>query len=74
MTTRSPPRAHSHSHLAIITYSSSDREVKPTLFEPVMNKHWVKMPPDQYLPHDFVMFSRSALHNLNISSPHAMAS
>lgn len=52
-------------------YPSSDydgKENRPTTFEPVYNKHRIDSPPEQYLPHDFVAFSRPALHNLNISS------
>jgi hypothetical protein len=51
------------------SYSSEyDKENMPTTFEPVINKRMEPV-PDQYLPHDFVTFGRSALHNLNVSSP-----
>jgi hypothetical protein len=53
--------------------SDNDKENLPT-FEPVLNKQRIDAPPEQYLPHDFVTFGRSALHNLNISSPRAMVS
>jgi hypothetical protein len=53
--------------------SDNDKENLPT-FEPVLNKQRIDTVPDQYLPHDFVTFGRSALHNLNISSPRAMVS
>ncbi|KAF5382964.1 hypothetical protein D9757_006380 [Collybiopsis confluens] len=45
-----------------------DKENRPTMFEPVYNKHRIDSPPEQYLPHDFVTFGRSVLHNLNVSS------
>jgi hypothetical protein len=49
-------------------YAESDKENMPSSnFEPVINKHRVESPPEQYLPHDFVTFGRPALHNLNIS-------
>jgi hypothetical protein len=48
--------------------SDNDKENLPT-FEPVLNKQRIDAVPDQYLPHDFVTFGRSALHNLNISFP-----
>ncbi|KIK04245.1 hypothetical protein K443DRAFT_93530 [Laccaria amethystina LaAM-08-1] len=51
------------------SYSSDDKENVPSSFEPVLNKHRVETPPEQFLPHDFVAFGRPALHNLNISSP-----
>jgi hypothetical protein len=53
--------------------SENDKENLPT-FEPVVNKQRIDAAPEQYLPHDFVTFGRSALHNLNISSPRAMIS
>jgi hypothetical protein len=53
--------------------AENDKENLPT-FEPVLNKQRIDAPPEQYLPHDFVTFGRSALHNLNISSPRAMVS
>ncbi|KAJ7630647.1 cyclin [Roridomyces roridus] len=52
-------------------HSSSDKENVPSTFEPVLNKHRIESPPEQYLPHDFVQFGRPALHNLNVS-PRAM--
>lgn len=51
------------------TCSSDDKENMPSAFEPVINKMRVESPPDQYLPHDFVAYSRPALHSLNIASP-----
>jgi hypothetical protein len=49
-------------------YSESDKENVPSSnFEPVINKHRVESPPEQYLPHDFVTFGRPALQSLNIS-------
>ncbi|KAF5375049.1 hypothetical protein D9758_000118 [Tetrapyrgos nigripes] len=42
-----------------------DKENVPSTFEPVLNKHRIESPPEQYLPHDFVTFGRPALHNLN---------
>ncbi|KAH7915375.1 cyclin-like protein [Hygrophoropsis aurantiaca] len=47
--------------------SEDDKENLPTAFEPVINKQRMDVPPDQYLPHDFVAFGRPALHNLNVS-------
>jgi hypothetical protein len=49
------------------SYHESDKENMPSHFEPIINKHRVDSPPDQYLPHDFVTFGRPALQNLNIS-------
>ena len=40
------------------SYSSDDKENVPSLFEPVLNKHRVETPPEQFLPHDFVVFGR----------------
>lgn len=54
--------------------SDNDKENLPTTFEPVINKQRIDQPPEQYLPHDFVTFGRSALHNLNIASPRTMVS
>ncbi|KAE9410912.1 hypothetical protein BT96DRAFT_952769 [Gymnopus androsaceus JB14] len=45
-----------------------DKENRPTAFEPVYNKHRIDSPSEQFLPHDFVAFSRPVLHNLNVSS------
>jgi hypothetical protein len=53
----------------VATRPSDDKENKPSSFEPVLNKHKIETPPEQFLPHDFVAFGRPALHNLNISSP-----
>lgn len=50
-------------------YSSDDKENVSSSFEPVINKHRIETPPDQYLPHDFVAFGRPALHNINNVSP-----
>jgi hypothetical protein len=55
------------------SYSSDDKENKPSSFEPVLNKHRVDSTPDHFLPHDFVTFGRPALHNLNVS-PRALVS
>mgnify|MGYP001157854506 CR=1 FL=1 len=49
--------------------SSDDKENKPSAFEPVVNKMRVDVAPEQYLPHDFVAYSRPALHSLNVLSP-----
>ncbi|KDQ63787.1 hypothetical protein JAAARDRAFT_53975 [Jaapia argillacea MUCL 33604] len=56
--------------------SESDKENLPssTSFEPVISKHHIEAPPEQYLPHDFVTFGRPALHNWNMVSPRAMVS
>ncbi|KAJ7597207.1 cyclin [Mycena floridula] len=49
-------------------HPSDNKENRPTTFEPVLNKHRIDSPPaEQYLPHDFVVFGRSALHSLNVS-------
>jgi len=53
------------------SYSSDDKENMSSSFEPVLNKHRVESPPDQFLPHDFVAFGRPALHNINNVSPRA---
>ncbi|GLB36317.1 putative cyclin family protein [Lyophyllum shimeji] len=54
------------------SYSSDDKEnMSSSSFEPVLNKHRVESPPDQFLPHDFVAFGRPALHNINNVSPRA---
>jgi len=56
-------------------YSSpcGDKENMPMSFEPVLNKHRIETPPEQFLPHEFVAF-RPALHNINNVSPRAMVS
>ncbi|KAJ7071544.1 cyclin [Mycena amicta] len=54
--------------------SSSDKENMSTSFEPVVNKHRIETPPEQFLPHDFVTFGRAALHTLTNVSPRAMVS
>lgn len=53
-------------------HTSSDKENMPKSFEPALNKHRIETSPEQYLPHDFVAFSRPALHNINNISPRAM--
>lgn len=45
--------------------SEDDKENLPTTFEPVINKQRTEVPPDHFLPHDFVAFGRPALHHLN---------
>jgi hypothetical protein len=56
------------SDVFLSSHAESDKENMPSSnFEPVINKHRLDIPPDQYLPHDFVTFGRPALHNLNIS-------
>ncbi|KAJ7785999.1 cyclin [Mycena metata] len=55
------------------SYTSSDKE-NVSSFEPVLNKHRIETPPEQYLPHDFVTFGRPALHNINNVSPRALVS
>jgi hypothetical protein len=52
--------------------SDYDKENLPSSdFEPMISKHCVETAPEQYLPHDFVKFGRSALQNLN-GSPRAV--
>jgi hypothetical protein len=51
------------------SYTPDNKENQPSHFEPVVNKHRMETVPEQYLPHDFVTFGRSALQSLNISSP-----
>ncbi|KAJ7655116.1 cyclin [Mycena polygramma] len=55
------------------THASIDKENMPSSFEPVLNKHRIETPPEQFLPHDFLAFGRPALQNLNVS-PRAMVS
>ncbi|TRM65780.1 cyclin-like protein [Schizophyllum amplum] len=56
-------------------YNSDDKENVPSTFEPVLTgKHRMEQPAEQYLPHDFVSFGRTVLHNMNIGSPNAMVS
>ncbi|KAI0963460.1 hypothetical protein AcW1_000531 [Taiwanofungus camphoratus] len=56
------------------SYMSDDKENLPSpTFEPVINKQFVEPTPEQYLPHDYVTFGRSALHSLNGSPPRAAA-
>jgi hypothetical protein len=54
-------------------YFSDNKENQPTTFEPLFNKQRIETPPEQYLPHDFVTFSRPVLHNYNVS-PRALVS
>ena len=53
------------------TIKSDDKENRPAHFVPIVNKHRVDTSPEQFLPHDFVKYSRPALqsHNVNVSSP-----
>ncbi|KAH7883743.1 cyclin-like protein [Phlebopus sp. FC_14] len=65
-----PPTPTSPSSFSSDPFSSSylsddDKENLPTTFDPVINKHRIEVPPDHFLPHEFVTYSRSALHNLN---------
>ena len=56
------------------SYMSDDKENLPSpKFEPVLNKQRIETPPEQYLPFDFVAFSRPVLHNYNVS-PRALVS
>ncbi|KAG6332689.1 hypothetical protein ID866_6402 [Astraeus odoratus] len=52
--------------------SDDDKENLPSSFEPVINKQRIEEPPDHYLPHEYLTFSRPALHNLN-GSPRVAA-
>lgn len=45
--------------------SDDDKENLPSAFEPVLNKQRMEVPPDHYLPHEYLTLSRPALHNLN---------
>lgn len=54
-------------------YFSDNKENQPTTFEPLFNKQRIETPPEQYLPHDFVAFSRPVLHSYNVS-PRALVS
>ncbi|TFK40996.1 cyclin [Crucibulum laeve] len=67
--TPSTPAFTSDPFSGSVVCSSDDKENMHSSFEPVLNKHRMESPPDQFLPHDFVAFGRPALHNLNISSP-----
>lgn len=58
---------YSSSHL-----SEDDKENLPTTFELSVSKQYVEAPPEHYLPHEFVTYSRPALHNLN-GSPRVAA-
>jgi hypothetical protein len=68
MTPTTPPTPPSY-HSDSFVYSSDDKENMPSSFEPVINKLRVESPPEQYLPHEFVAYSRPALHSLNVLSP-----
>ena len=52
--------------------SEDDKENLPTTFEVSVNKLRIEAPPEHYLPHEFVTYSRPALHNLN-GSPRVAA-
>ncbi|KAF9240939.1 cyclin-like protein [Melanogaster broomeanus] len=41
--------------------SEDDKENLPTTFEPVLNKQRIEVPPEHYLPHEFVAYRRPAL-------------
>ncbi|KAJ7042545.1 cyclin [Mycena alexandri] len=56
------------------SHTSSDKENMSSSFEPVLNKHRIETPPEQYLPHDYLTFGRPALHNINNVSPRALVS
>ncbi|KAH9946700.1 cyclin [Amylocystis lapponica] len=52
------------------SYMSDDKENVPSpTFQPAINKQNAEFTPEQYLPHDFVVYGRPALHSLNVSSP-----
>lgn len=70
-----PTSPHFSSDFFSSSYMSDDKENYPSspTFEPVINKHDTDPTPDQFLPHDFVAYSRPALHNLNVSSPRPSA-
>ncbi|KAG9314513.1 hypothetical protein JVU11DRAFT_5310 [Chiua virens] len=52
--------------------SEDEKENLPTTFEPSVNKQRIEAAPEHYLPHEFVAYSRPALHNLN-GSPRVAA-
>ncbi|KAH9835637.1 cyclin [Rhodofomes roseus] len=53
---------------------SDDKENMPSpTFEPVLNKQYVEPTPEQFLPQDYLKFGRTALHNLNMTSPRTAA-
>jgi hypothetical protein len=60
-----------HSSESLPAISSNDKENNPPHFVPIINKHRIDTSPKQFLPHDFVTYSRPALqnHNVNVSSP-----
>lgn len=47
--------------------SENDKENMPRTFEPAVNRSKTESIPDHFLPHDFVSYSRPALHSLNMS-------
>lgn len=71
MTPTTPPTPPSYASDAFSSAyaSSDDKENMPSTFEPVLNKQRIEVAPEQYLPHDFVAYSRPALHSLNVCSP-----
>ncbi|TEB39209.1 cyclin [Coprinellus micaceus] len=69
MTPTTPPTPPTYASDFSNAYSSDDKENMPSAFEPVINKMRVESPPEQYLPHEYVTYSRPALHSLNVLSP-----
>jgi len=67
-TTPSSPPPEVSSDPFIAGLQSHDKENLPSTFEPVVNKLHAEV-PEHYLPHDYVAYSRPALHSFNVCSP-----
>lgn len=65
--TPTSPQSYSGDLFTESCLPDEDKENLPASSEPVIVKQRTEVPPDQYLPHDFVTFGRPALHNLNVS-------
>jgi len=70
--TPTSPASFSSDPFSSSLLSEDDKENLPNTFELSVNKQRIEAPPDHFLPHEFVVYSRPALHNLN-GSPRVAA-
>jgi G2/mitotic-specific cyclin-B, other len=64
---------YSSNSLVSAILPESDKENMRSSHDLVFAKHHAEVPPEQFLPHDYVMFGRSALANMNVVSPRVAA-
>ncbi|PCH33563.1 hypothetical protein WOLCODRAFT_135192 [Wolfiporia cocos MD-104 SS10] len=69
-TPTSPEQFSSDVFLGPYVPSDNKENLPSPIFEPILNKQQIESTPEEFLPYDYVKLGRTALHSLNVASPH----